>query len=97
MAVARDLAIIIVAFETIIVNILLAILIIQVIRLMRMLRDEVLPILNSTQETVGTVRGTATFVSDYLVQPVVKVASFTAGARKVVTTALNIRGRNGSS
>jgi hypothetical protein len=97
MAVARDLAIIIVAFETIIVNILLAILIIQVIRLMRMLRDEVLPILNSTQETVGTVRGTATFVSDYLVQPVVKVASFSAGARKVVTTALNIRGRNGSS
>ncbi len=97
MVVARDLAIIIVAFETIIVNILLAILIIQVIRLMRMLRDEVLPILNSTQETVGTVRGTATFVSDYLVQPVVKVASFSAGARKVVTTALNLRDRNGSS
>jgi hypothetical protein len=97
MATARDISIIIVAFETIVVNILLAILIIQVIRLTRMLRDEVLPILNSTQETVGTVRGTATFVSDYVVQPVVKVASVSAGVRKGVTTALSFRHRNGSS
>ena len=97
LVIARDLAIIIVAFEIIVVNILLSILIIQIIRLSRMMRDEVLPILNSTQETVGTVRGTATFVSDYVVQPVVKVASFSAGARRVVTTALNLRSRNGSS
>ncbi len=96
LAITRDLAIIIVAFETIIVNILLAVLVIQVIRLIRLLRDEVLPILNSTQETVGTVRGTATFVSDYVVQPVVKVASFSAGARKVFSTALGLRNRNGS-
>ncbi|HEX9116088.1 MAG TPA: hypothetical protein VGA61_08470 [Anaerolineae bacterium] len=97
MGVARDIAIIIVAFESIVIGILLAILVIQVIRLVRMLRDEVLPILNSTQETVGTVRGTATFVSDHLVQPVVKVASFSAGARKVVNTALNFKSRRGSS
>ncbi len=94
-AVARDIAIIIVAMEIIVVNILLAILIIQIIRMMRMLRDEVIPILNSTQETIGTVRGTTTFVSDYVVQPVVKVASFSAGARRAATTALNFRNRNG--
>ncbi len=97
MGIARDIAIIIVAFESIVIGILLAILVIQVIRLVRMLRDEVLPILNSTQETVGTVRGTATFVSDHLVQPVVKVASFGAGARKVVSTALNFKNRHSSS
>jgi hypothetical protein len=97
MGIARDIAIIIVAFESIVIGILLAILVIQVIRLVRMLRDEVIPILNSTQDTVGTVRGTATFVSDHLVQPVVKVASFSAGARKVVSTALNFKNRNSSS
>ncbi len=97
MGVVRDIAIIIVAFESIVIGILLAILVIQVIRLIRMLRDEVLPIINSTQDTVGTMRGTATFVSDHLVQPVVKVSSFAAGARKVVTTALNFKNRNGRS
>ncbi len=97
MGVARDIAIIIVAFESIVIGILLAILVIQVIRLVRMLRNEVLPILNSTQETVGTVRGTATFVSDHLVQPVVKVASFTTGVQKAVTFALRIKNRNGTS
>jgi hypothetical protein len=97
MATARDLSIIIVAFETIVVNILLAILIIQVTRLVRMLRDEVLPILNSTQEAVGAVRGTATFMSDHVVQPVVKVASFSAGARRAISTAFSLRNRNGSS
>jgi hypothetical protein len=97
MGVARDIAIIIVAFESIVIGILLAILVIQVIRLVRMLRDEVLPILNSTQETVGTVRGTATFVSDHMVQPVVKAASFTAGARKAINVALGFKNRNGTS
>ena len=97
MPVVRDIAIIIVAFESIIIGILLGILVIQVIRLIRMLRDEVLPILNSTQDTVGTVRGTANFVSDHLVQPVVKAASFGAGARRAVNVALNLRHRNGRS
>ncbi len=97
MGVARDIAIIIVAFESIVIGILLMVLVFQVIRLIRMLREEILPIITSTQETVGTVRGTATFVSDHVVQPVVKVASFTAGARKAITFALHLRNRNGSS
>ena len=97
MGTARDIAIIIVALESIIIGVLLAILGIQIIRLIRMLREEVLPILSSTQETIGTVRGTATFVSDHLVQPVVKAASFTAGARKAATTVFNFRHRNGRS
>ncbi len=94
MQVARDIAIIIVAFESIVIGVLLAVLVFQVIRLIRMLREEVLPILHSTQETVGTVRGTADFVSDHLVQPVVTVASYTAGARKAANTLFGLKGRN---
>ncbi|MGQ9490832.1 MAG: hypothetical protein ACUVR4_09410 [Anaerolineae bacterium] len=84
MEVARDIAIIVLAIESIVIGILLAVLVVQVIRLVRLLREEVLPILNSTQETVSTVRGTATFMSDHLVQPIVKVSSYAAGARQAV-------------
>jgi hypothetical protein len=86
MGIARDIAIIILAVESIVIGALLAVLVIQVIRLIKMLREEVLPILNSTQETVSTVRGTATFMSHHLVQPVVKLSSYAAGARQVVST-----------
>jgi hypothetical protein len=44
-----------------------------------------MPILYSTQETLGTIRGTTTFVSDRVVQPVVKVSSYTAGVRQAVS------------
>ena len=81
----RDLSIIILALESLVVGVLLSILIVQVTRLIRMLRDEVMPILYSTQETLGTIRGTTTFVSDRVVQPVVKVSSYTAGVRQAVS------------
>jgi hypothetical protein len=74
----RDLSIVIVALEVIVINVMLVVLIIQITRLIRLLRDEVLPILYSTQETVSTC-GTATFVGDRVVQPVVKISSFSAG------------------
>ncbi len=85
-ATVRDISIIVLALETIVIGVLLAVLVIQVVRLVRMLREEVMPILRSTQETVGTVRGTATFVSDRVIQPAVKVSSATAGVRQAVRT-----------
>jgi hypothetical protein len=85
LATARDLSIILLALESIIIGIILAVLVIQVIQLVRLLREEVLPVLRSTQETASTVRGTATFVSDRVVQPVVKVSSYTAGVRQAVS------------
>jgi len=84
MGIARDIAIIILALESIIIGVLLAILVIQVMKLVRMLREEVMPILKSTQDTVSTVRGTADFMSDRLVQPVVKASSLAAGARQAI-------------
>ena len=58
----RDLSIIILALESIVVGVLLGVLIVQVTKLIRMLRDEVMPILYSTQETLNTMRGTTTFL-----------------------------------
>lgn len=80
----RDVAIIVLAVESIIVGALLCFLIIQLQRLMKMLREEIKPILDSTNETVSTVRGTTTFVSQHIVSPIVELASFFSGARRVV-------------
>jgi hypothetical protein len=86
---ARDISIIILAVSSIIVMALLSVLIIQTVRLSRMLRDEVLPMLQATQETLGTMRGTATFMGDHMVQPVVKASSYAYGMRSALRTLLS--------
>lgn len=85
-ATLRDIAIIIVAVETIIINALLIILVWQIWRLIKMVRDEIKPILEDTKETVGTVRGTADFVSSNVVDPVVKTSGRIAGFRQTLRT-----------
>jgi hypothetical protein len=84
LAAARDIAIIILALASIAVMVLLAVLIFQTIRLTRMLREEILPMLQAMQETLGTVRGTATFMGDHVVQPVVKASSYAHGVRSAL-------------
>ena len=82
----RDVFIIMLALESIIVVGLLVWLIFELRGLTRLLRDEIRPILASARETVGTVRGTTTFVSDNLVAPIIKVQGYMAGVRAAVNT-----------
>ncbi len=89
----RDLAIVLVAVETLVIGIVLIILVLEIRSLARLLRDEIKPILHSADETVRTVRGTTTFVSDNLITPVVRVSSFASG----VAQALRILVRRGGS
>ena len=84
MATVRDIAIIVVAVESILILAALIILILQVIGLVRFLREEIKPLITSAQETVGTVQGTANFMSDNLVTPVVEISSRVAGARQML-------------
>ncbi len=82
----RDIFIILLALESLIVVALLIWLILELRGLTRLLRDELKPILASAQETVSTVRGTTNFVSKNVVAPFVKVSSYIAGARAIVDT-----------
>jgi hypothetical protein len=92
-ATLRDIAIIVVAIQTIVINALLIILVWQIWRLIRMIQNEIKPILEDTKETVGTVRGTADFVSNNVVEPVVKTSGRLAGFRQTLKTLQNeIRG-----
>jgi hypothetical protein len=80
----RDLAIIFLALESIVTLALLSILIWQIWRLIKMLQTEILPVIRDAQETVSTVRGTTTFVSDNVVTPVVSAGGKAAGVRRTV-------------
>ena len=71
-ATIRDIAIIIVAVQTIVIGVLLAVLIWQIWRLVKIIQTELMPIIEDTQATVNTVRGTATFVSSNVVDPVIQ-------------------------
>lgn len=80
----RDAAIVFVAFETLVIGVLLIVLMLQVRALVALLRDEIKPMLEATNETLATVRGTTRFVSHNVVSPVMKWSGYLAGLRRIV-------------
>jgi sorbitol-specific phosphotransferase system component IIBC len=79
----RDVFIIFMALESIIIGAALVILIVQLATLINLLQNEIKPILNSTNETVNTVRGTVTFLSDNLAEPVIKLNEYLAVIKRL--------------
>ncbi len=77
--VIRDIAIVFVAVETFLIGMALLVLVVQIEELIRVLRDEIQPLLRSVNDTAATVKGTTKFVSHNMVSPIIRVASFTAG------------------
>ncbi|TAH50804.1 MAG: hypothetical protein EYC68_13290 [Chloroflexota bacterium] len=87
----RDISIIVLAIETIVVQVILVLLLLEIRSLSKMLRENIYPILQSADETARTVRGTSVFVSDNVVSPVVRISSLAAG----VSEALRVIARRG--
>jgi membrane-bound ClpP family serine protease len=80
----RDIVIIFMALEALVLGIALIVLILQLARLTALIQNEIKPILESTQETVSTLRGTTTFLSNNVVSPVIKAGSSLAAARRAL-------------
>jgi len=78
----RDIFIIFLALESLIIGAALVILVIQIAGLINLLQNEIRPILEATNETVNTLRGTTSFLSENLVEPVIKMNSYLAGLRR---------------
>jgi hypothetical protein len=57
------------------------------------LYQQVRPILRRSQEVLNNARATTTFVSEMVVQPIIKVAGFVAGVRGAVSVLGRFRGR----
>ena len=87
----RDLAIILLALESLVIGVVLVVLILEIRNLAKLLREEIKPILDSADETVRTVRGTTSFVSETFVNPMIRVSSFATG----IMQALRILTRRG--
>ena len=79
----RDIFIIVLALESLLVGVALIILVIQLAILTNLIQNEVKPIIASTKETVGTLKGTSRFISERAVRPIITVSSFWAGFRRL--------------
>lgn len=75
----RDVFIIILAFEFILVVLALVALVLQVARLISTVEDEIKPILENTKETLETAKETAQFVGKNVTSPLVNTQAFFAG------------------
>ncbi len=95
-ATVRDIAIILVALEILIMNGLLVVLIWQVWRLVKMISVEMKPVIKDSQETVGTVKGSAEFVSSSFISPLISTSSRLAGiVRSVQVIRSELKGSMG--
>lgn len=75
----RDVFIIFLALLSMILMLILIVLIYQLSVLINLLQNEIKPIITSTNETVSTLRGTATFLSENVTEPVIKLNEYFAG------------------
>ncbi len=82
----RDIMIIALALESCVFGVILMFLLVMLIRLVNMLEFEIKPILEKTNDTLGTVRGTTTFMSENVIRPVARVSSYFTGVRRGVQT-----------
>ena len=80
----RDIFIIVLAMEALIIGVALVVLVVQLALLINLLQNEIKPILENTRRTVLTLKGTSAFLSKHAIQPVLRVSSLAAGLRKLV-------------
>jgi hypothetical protein len=80
----RDIFIIVVALESLVIGVALIVLIVQMASLINLLQNEVRPILKATTETVNNLRGTAEFLGENVVEPAIKLNGYLAGLYRML-------------
>jgi hypothetical protein len=71
----RDIVIILLAVESLIIGGVTLFLLYQMIMLLTLVREELIPLIQSTQDTVNSARGTTVYVSRKIVTPTAKAAT----------------------
>jgi len=74
----RDIVIILLAIESLVIGGVTLFLLYQMIMLVTLLREELIPLIQSAQETVNSARGTTVYVSRKIVVPTAKAATTVA-------------------
>lgn len=83
---ARDFLIILLAVESLIIGAFLLLTLWHLYQLVRLLREEVIPLMNTTKETVEQVKHTTTFVGQSVAAPIISISGLVAGAKEAVST-----------
>ena len=60
-----------------------------------LLREEVTPLLHTGRQTVGRIKGTATFASETAVTPIIRAYGLVAGTRRFLGVLSGVTGRRG--
>ena len=87
----RDLFIIVLAMEGMMMGIALIVLVLQLAALVNLLQNEIKPVVDNANQTVTTVRGTAQFMSQNVVEPVIKFGALAAGIGGVARELFRLR------
>ena len=87
----RNIFMIVLSFEGILIIGAIAVLIVQITRLVNMLKRDVKPVLTTAQETVNTAKGTVEFVGDNTVRPIIRASAFMSGLGVVIRDMGGIR------
>ena len=80
----KNVFIIFLAVEMLIVGIAVVVLAVQVATLINLLQNEVRPMLNSTNDTINNLRGTTEFLSENLVEPVIQLNEYLASLKRML-------------
>lgn len=80
----KNVFIIFLAVEMLIVGIAVVVLTVQVATLINLLQNEVRPMLNSTNDTINNLRGTTEFLSENLVEPVIQLNGYLASLKRML-------------
>lgn len=78
-AIVRDLFIILLAMQGMIITLALVVLVLQLASLINLLQNEVNPIVKNLQDTANTVKGTAEFLSENVTAPVIETSAWVSG------------------
>ncbi len=93
-AVLRDILIIALALQLILLAAVMIFLVYRLIHLVDWLQQEIQPILQRARETVDTAHGTSVFLSRRLARPTIEAASVAAGVAQALRTLIRLlRGR----
>jgi hypothetical protein len=93
LAALRDVAIVLLAIESLIIGILLALMLLQLRKLVVLLREEIAPLLDSANSTMHKVETTTHFVSDTVVNPLIQLIGYTKGGMEAAKVLLSLRKR----
>jgi hypothetical protein len=86
----RDIFVILLGLELFLIGAAMVLLVLQATKLANMFQHEIKPVLDAANETMSTLRGTAIFLSDSFVEPVMKLSGTFASIRQAFEILKNL-------